>query len=253
MRLFTPALLGLAVAAVLGSAPPAAPHPGSAAVGSDCAPDGRTFPLTTRIHGGPDAYEAGGGYGTWYLDLTNTTGRTCADIHPVVVLVDRARSLRPGQPRLEFYDGEDPHPVTFETTDEDELVGAFADDKGRFPGFTVGPGRTVSVKVRLALTSDTAPNEVTATAAVVQRHGNDGDWVGQSEDYAFRVEDGPVPGSSTSPGPDERSPLTDAAERAQELARTGLATPAALLTAAFLLVTGALLLIRRPTGPRRRR
>ncbi|MEU2777105.1 hypothetical protein ABZ646_30435, partial [Streptomyces sp. NPDC007162] len=26
-------------------------------------------------------YEPGGGYGTWYLDLTNTTNRTCTDVH----------------------------------------------------------------------------------------------------------------------------------------------------------------------------
>ncbi|MBK3582103.1 hypothetical protein JHN63_51935, partial [Streptomyces sp. MBT65] len=151
------------------------------------APDARTFPLTTRIHDGPDSYTAGGGPGTWYLDLTNTTTRRCTAIHPVVVLVDRQRALKPSQPGLEFYDGVDPrpHPVRFERTDEAELVGAFDDG---FPGFTVDPGKTLTVKVRLALAPDTVANEITADAAVVQRHADDGDWIGQSNDYRFDVQ-----------------------------------------------------------------
>ncbi|CAM5710391.1 hypothetical protein SGLAM104S_00289 [Streptomyces glaucescens] len=63
------------------------------------------FPLTTRIHGGPPSYAAGGGYGTWYLELTNTTDRPCTGIHPVVVLVDEKRQLKPSQPLLEFSNG----------------------------------------------------------------------------------------------------------------------------------------------------
>ncbi|MFD7878705.1 hypothetical protein ACFV5G_32225 [Streptomyces sp. NPDC059766] len=152
--------------------------------------DGNAFPLTTRIRGGPGAYEPGGGYGTWYLDLTNTTTRPCAGIHPVVVLVDGQHALKPDQLLLEFYDGTRPRRVHFETTDEDELVGAFdAEDDGTddFAGFTVAPRKSLTVKVRLALTSDTAAKDITVNAAVVQRHKDDGDWVGESNAYRFRV------------------------------------------------------------------
>ncbi|WP_375138082.1 hypothetical protein [Streptomyces sp. Act143] len=232
MRLCTPLALPLAAtAALLAPAPPAHAAPACDAPGS------RAFPLTTRIHGGPADYAPGGGFGTWYLDLTNTTARTCTDIHPVIVLVDKERALTAGQPRLEFYedaaDGDRPRPVRFEATDEDELVGAFGG-----PGFTVGPGRTVTVKVRLALTADTVANQVTANAAVVQRHDDDGDWVGQSNDYRFTVEADPRRPPATG---DDRLPYVE------ELARTGLGPsgPALAATAALLLTGAALLLTRR--------
>ena len=267
MRLCTTVSLCLAAAAALSPVATAA----HAAPGSGCAPDDRHFPVTTRIHGGPDAYEAGGGYGTWYLDLTNTTARACGNIHPVVVLVDDKRALRPRQPRLDFYEGGRPHPVSFVRTDEDELVGAFDDG---LPGFTVAPGKTVTVKVRLALTSDAVPNEVTANAAVVQRHKDDGDWVGQSGDYRFRVQGGTGPApDGTSPAPDGTSPAPDGTSPAKdgtsptgtaspgvgpglpfadELARTGLGTPGGALaaTAVLLATAGAVLLA---VKPRRRR
>ncbi|MCX4762415.1 hypothetical protein OG562_15810 [Streptomyces sp. NBC_01275] len=259
MRLCTPVTLCLAAAAVL------LPVPAYAEAGPSCAgPDTGAFPLTTRLHGGPDSYRAGGGYGTWYLDLTNTTRRTCADVHPVVVLVDAERALKPSQPHLEYYADGRPQPVRFETTDEDELVGAFTSG----PGFTVAPGRTVTVELRLALTSDTAPNDVTVNAAVVQRHGDDGDWVGQSNDYRFSVEADPRPDSTPEPDADDSastaapepddsastaaSGAPDAgrltlADEAAELARTGLASPAGLTaaTCCFLAAGAALLLSRR--------
>jgi len=233
MRLSTSAHLGLAAAAaLLLPTPPAPADPGS----------GRgDFPITTRVHGGPDTYVAGGGFGTWYLDLTNTTARTWSDIHPVVVLVDDRRALRPAQPRLEFYDGERAHPVRFEKTDAEELVGAFDDG---FPGFTVAPGKTLTVRIRLALTADTAPNDVTVNAAVVQRHDDDGDWVGQSNDYRFGVESEPgvaeTPGTGTATG-DARLPFAD------ELARTGLGsvTGVALAATVALLATGGAILLTR--------
>ncbi|MER6284226.1 hypothetical protein [Streptomyces sviceus] len=242
----TPALLGLAAAAALMSASSAAAGPASTPapdpVGQSCAPADRTFPLTTRIHGGPAAYEPGGGFGTWYLDLVNTTRHTCAGIHPVVVLVDERHALKPSQSRLEFYDGPRTRAVRFESTDEDELVGAFGG-----AGLTVGPGKTLTVKVRLALAADAVPNEVTANAAVVQRHGDDGDWVGQSNDYRFGIgsaADTPsdTPTTPATPTPDGL-PFTDAAE---ELASTGPAVAAAALaTVALLLVTaGAILRAR---------
>ncbi|MHA5053394.1 hypothetical protein [Streptomyces sp. SD15] len=183
-----------AAAPALGLAPASAPAQALTPVGAaenlrpTCtAPDTRAFPITTRIHGGPAVYDVGGDFRTWYIDLTNTTANTCGNIHPIVVLVDDLRSLRPEQTRLEFYDGERAHPVAFEKSDADESVGAFDDG---FPGFTVGPGRTLTVKVRLSVTSDAAvPNDVVANAAVVQRHNNDGDWVGESNDYRFRIDE----------------------------------------------------------------
>ncbi|MFF3498362.1 hypothetical protein [Streptomyces sp. NPDC003247] len=260
MRLCTPVSLCLAAAAALGGAP----APAHAEAGPGCAgPDTGDFPLTTRLHGGPASYRAGGGFGTWYLDLTNTTGRTCTGVHPVVVLVDAERSLKPSQPHLEFYADGRPHPVHFETTDEDELVGALTDRptaatgptastastrstasttsttsttstrstastgsadwsgssaRAPFAGFTVPPHKTLTVKLRLALTSDTVPNEVTVNAAVVQRHGDDGEWIGQSNDYRFTVEaggrstretaHGTAPGTGTESAPGTESETT---------------------------------------------
>ncbi|MEU9972458.1 hypothetical protein [Streptomyces sp. NPDC051014] len=200
----------MAAAAVLAPVPPAAavsrpsperavlPRPAATvsagASGASCAAaDEQGFPLTTRIHDGPTSYEAGGGYGTWYLDLTNTTGRVCADVHPVVVLVDDKRVLKPSQAELEFYDGPRTRPVPLTETDESELVGVFDGDD--FPGLTVAPGATVSVKVRLAVASDAVRNAVTANAAVVQRRGSDGDWVGESNGYRFGIGGEPPPAS----------------------------------------------------------
>ncbi|MFC0498575.1 hypothetical protein ACFFKE_28065 [Streptomyces mutabilis] len=292
MRLFTPAsprltaaaaLLAASVSAAPVSAAPAYADPG-APLPACTAPDDHTFPLTTRLHGGPAAYEAGGGYGTWYLDLTNTTSRSCEGIHPVVVLVDEKRALEPSQPLLEFYDGDRPHPVELEATDRDELIGAFGEGAGEdavddFPGFTVGPGKTLTVKVRLALASDAEANEVTANAAVVQRRGGDGEWIGQSNDYRFRIRNddstdapnetdapdadpsaepstgqttGPATGHSTGPAtptaattPDDRSTGLPSAD---ELAGTGPGRAAATLAATVLLVVAggaAVLLARR--------
>ncbi|MFJ3336714.1 hypothetical protein [Streptomyces sp. NPDC086766] len=219
MRLCTPLSLCLAAAAVLLSGP------AHADARPTCAgPDDRSFPITTRIHGGPGAYEAGGGYGTFLLDLTNTTDRTCAAIHPVLVLVDSRHALKAGQPRLEFYDAGRPHPVRFSATDQDELVGPF--DAG-LPGFTVEPHRTVTVKVRLALTSDAVANDVTAKAAVVQRHEDDGDWVGQSNDYRFRVHGAPaMDAASDPPAKDPRSTGRPDASKAPRATTTPQATGA---------------------------
>ncbi|MEU2283268.1 hypothetical protein ABZ614_15310 [Streptomyces sp. NPDC013178] len=214
MRLCKPVSLCLAAAAAL--IPASAPVPAYAEAGPSCAgPDTGDFPLTTRLHGGPASYRAGGGFGTWYLDLTNTTDRACDGVHPVVVLVDAQRALQPPQPQLEFYADGQPHPVRFETTDEDELVGTLTDSDQStgsgepqvsvtpFLGFTVPPGRTVTVKLRLALTSDAVPNQVTANAAVVQRQGEDGEWIGQSNDYRFTVESETRP---TTPEPKASAP-----------------------------------------------
>ncbi|MFD8771944.1 hypothetical protein, partial [Streptomyces sp. NPDC059916] len=144
------------------------------------------FPIGTRIHGGPATYHPGGGFRTWSLDLTNKTDAECADIHPVLVLIDKKRTLETRQIQLEFSDGKRQHPVRFERTDRDENIGVFDDG---FPGFRVGPGKTVTVRARLTFTSDARPNSVVANAAVVQRRDDDGDWVGESGDYRFTLTD----------------------------------------------------------------
>ncbi|MFI6417733.1 hypothetical protein ACIBG6_10050 [Streptomyces sp. NPDC050842] len=178
---------------------PVAPPPDPPAPSCGTAADGG-FPLATRIHGGPDDYAAGGPLRAWKLDLTNTTDTSCTGVHPVLVLADsdRDRALRPAQIRFEFYDEGSARwwPVVFETTEAAENVGVFAD----FGGFAVPAGRTLTVPVRLAFREDTAPDEVVVSAAVVQRRGADGDWVGASGDYRLTV--GPVaPDASGTPEP----------------------------------------------------
>lgn len=166
-------------------------------------PRSADFPLGTRIHGGPDTYRPGGDSAEWYLDLTNTTDATCHGIHPVLVLVDDGRNLAAAHARAEFYDTatDSWHRVPFLRTEEDELVGVFGEGA---LGFSVGAGRTVSVRVRLGFGEDARPNSVVATAAVVQRRKDDGDWVGRSADYRFAVdpdaETGTGAGTSTSAG-----------------------------------------------------
>jgi hypothetical protein len=178
------------------------------------APTADDFPITTRIRGGQETYASGGGYGTWFLDLTNTTSKPCGSIHPVLVLTDEDQKLTSDQIQLEFSDPDRPdvpHRVTWETTDRDEHIGVFGGDGAdTFGGFTVPAGRTVTVQVRMAFTSDTDPNRITAKAAIVQRKqaapadgakktptGDDGDWVGESDDYVFGVVEDDTGGGDT--------------------------------------------------------
>ncbi|WP_037652620.1 hypothetical protein, partial [Streptomyces exfoliatus] len=174
-------------------------------------PAGSAFPLDTRLHGGPVDYPAGGPLQEWKLDLTNTTTAPCSGVHPVLVLTDRDRALRPEQIRFEFYDEGAArwHPVTFEGTEEAENVGVFTD----FGGFSVPAGGTLTVPVRLAFRAGTAPDEVVVNAAVVQRRGADGDWVGESGDYRLTV--GPAdPSAPEEPRTDPTGPTdpTDPAD-----------------------------------------
>ncbi|WP_194292591.1 hypothetical protein [Streptomyces katsurahamanus] len=147
------------------------------------------FPIGTRLHGGPTVHHPGGGFGQWSVELVNTTDRPCRNIHPVLVFTARDRGLTPARLMLEFYDSAASRwwPAELETTSEGEVVAILdADGAG---GLTV-PGRAaVAVPVRLALTADTPPNQVTVNAAIVQRRGDDGDWVGESGDYRFAVLD----------------------------------------------------------------
>lgn len=233
-------------------AAPALPAVVPLVVAPACATDdGHDFPVTARITDGPDTYAAGDDPATWQLDLTNTTSRACARIHPVVVLVDDEQTLTPDRPRMEFSDGTRTHAVSFQETELHELIGVFADDDAEFPGFTVGARETVRVPVDLAFADGTSDHRVVASAAVVQRGEDDGEWVGQSGEYRFQVT-----GDSDEGGGGE--------ERGQgaggELARTGAApaTPAVRFAAAgsaVCLFLGAGLLlaaheVRRARRPR---
>ncbi|WP_258564392.1 hypothetical protein [Streptomyces himalayensis] len=265
-----PALGAPAAAARAMAAPPmAAPAGSSSALQPTCATaNSGDFPIGTRVHGGPATYQAGGGRQEWLIDLTNTTGEACGNIHPVVVLVDERRSLQPQQVRLEFEDSTRLRPVTFERTDQDENVGVFGED---FGGFTVAPGATVTVRVRLSFTEDAQPGSVVANAAVVQRRDDDGDWVGESNDYPFTIAPAPTdtpspsPSLSTGPEPSPGTATPDASPPAREqkekgkddeLAGTGRRQRTLIglgLTAGALLVGGAALVLTvRHIRPRRR-
>ncbi|MBM7438945.1 hypothetical protein [Streptomyces sp. HB132] len=212
-------------------------------------PDGEDFPIETRIHGGPDTYASGGGYGTWYLDLTNTTSGSCRSIHPVLVLADEDRTLTAEQIQLQFTERAHPdeeHRVSWESTDRDEQIGVFGSGEqgDDFPGFTVPAKKTVTVEVRMAFTSDTRPGTVTARAAIVQRRAAqdgagqagsaaDGDWVGESAAYSFVI----VEGGIEAP---EDTGSTAEADGGRELARTGRAHARwAGLASGALLLAGA--------------
>ncbi|MFF6777771.1 hypothetical protein ACFY8W_30060 [Streptomyces sp. NPDC012637] len=230
--------------------------PGPVAVPSCGTADAADFPLRTRIHGGPEDYPAGGDLRTWQLDLTNTTAAACRDIHPVLVLTDRDRTLRPAQIRAEFYDAEARlwRPVAFEATDQSENVGVFdapalSTAVPPFAGFAVPAGRTLTVPVRLSFSADASPDEVVVNAAVVQKRGDDGDWVGESDDYRLTI--GPAdpdaetstdPGTGRTPDPAPTSPAGPRDPEDAELARTGrdAALRLAPVSAALLAAGGAL-------------
>ncbi|MCY0929755.1 hypothetical protein OTB20_26895 [Streptomyces sp. H27-H1] len=150
--------------------------------------DGKSaqFPIGARIRGGPAVYRTGGEAQTWYLDLTNTTTGECTGIHPVVVFTDTARALRPAHFRMEF-DAPGAFPVSLEGTDRDEIVAVF-DGGDAFSGFTIGAGGSVTVTVRLAFAPGTPQGEAVADAALVQRKGDDGDWIGEAGGYRFDIQ-----------------------------------------------------------------
>lgn len=222
------------------------------------------FPIETRVHGGPPVHHAGGGFEPWSVDLANTTGEACRNIHPVIIFTGRDPGLTPARIRLEFYDDEAAlwRPVALETTAEGEVVGVL-DGDGRFPGFAVPAQKSVTAKVRLRLAADAPPNQVTVFAAIVQRQGDDGEWVGESGDYPFAVlgDDGSGIDAGIDAGvtPDELATAPDELATApDELATTGTGTGTGsllLLGAAFgavLLGSGALMLASRWRRTRRR-
>ncbi|MCQ6553052.1 hypothetical protein NPS70_07555 [Streptomyces sp. C10-9-1] len=241
-----------------------------------CGRDGDPeFPIRARIRGGPDTVRAGSGFSRWRLEMTNTTPEQCHHLHPVVVLAGSAGPLRPDGVAVEFRDADAGRwrPVALERTEEEELVGAFDDG---FRGFVVPAGRTVAVEVRFSLAATTAPGDVTVSAAVVQRMGDDGDWVGESGDYRLAVTPAdpapsapatgpaePPAGRTESPGadpaprpvrsPDARPPVPFAPG---ELAATGPGPAARALAAVAVTAAGGgavlLLLSRRLRSQRRR-
>lgn len=195
-------------------------------------PRSADFPLGTRIHGAPGTYQPGGDSAEWYVDLANATAAACHDIHPVLVLVDRGRKLRPDHVRAEVQDAgtEIWHAIPFVRTDRDELIGVFGEG---LPGFTVGADSTLSVRVRLGFAGEARRNTVVANTAVVQRKGNDGEWVGESGDYRFDIdpdlatggnEDAGVPGESGEAGESEGRDYSEGAGGPAELAQSGMST-----------------------------
>jgi hypothetical protein len=177
------AALSAQTVALAAPADPAAPAP---TCGKATDPD---FPIKTRIRGGPATVRAGSGFHTWSVELTNRTREGCDRIHPVLVITAEDRTLTADRVTVEFHDQEADRwrPVTLERTTEDEFVGVFDDG---FQGFAVPAGGTVTVRTRLSVAAGTAANRVTVNAAIVQRQGDDGDWVGESGDYRFAVLEG---------------------------------------------------------------
>ncbi|MFF3289734.1 hypothetical protein [Streptomyces sp. NPDC003023] len=238
-------------------------------------PSDPDFPITTRVHGGPDTVRAGSGFHSWSIDLRNGTRENCDRIHPVLVLTARERGFAADRVTLEFHDerADRWRPVTLEATTRDELVGAFDDG---FQGFVVPAGETVTVRTRLSIAAGTAANTITVNAAVVQRDGDDGDWVGESGDYRFAVvagggaePDAPTPARSTparstpaAESPAAESPAaTEPAEQprpssSEQLATTGSGALARIGVGAAVIVMSAGLLVfvarRLRPGPGRR-
>jgi hypothetical protein len=147
------------------------------------------FPIKTRIRGGPATVRAGSGFHTWSVELTNATREDCERIHPVLILSAEDRTLTADRLTVQFHDGEADRwrPVTLERTTEDEFVGVFDDG---FQGFVVPADGTVTVRTRLSVAAGAVADRVTVSAAIVQRQGDDGDWVGESGDYRFAVVEG---------------------------------------------------------------
>ncbi|MET8681088.1 hypothetical protein ABZW18_26775 [Streptomyces sp. NPDC004647] len=221
MRLRTALAAGVATAAItpalmfLGLASTAAADPSTPngrRLEPYCGdPDSAGFPIRPRIQRGPKAYPPGGDWKIWKLDLRNTTRTACRSIHPVIVFVDNDRKLAADRIGLEFQiPGEEQwRPVTFETTDRDEHIGVF--EARGFKGFVVEPRKTVTLKVRMRFAGGTDEDGAKINVATVQRRDDDGDWVGESNDYQFAIRD---VGDGDGDGSDEqREPGKEGQER----------------------------------------
>lgn len=205
------------------------PSPASGGDRPGCGdPGSPDFPIVSRLSGGPAVYERGADAPAWELDLRNDTGTGCRAVHPVVVLSDRSRALRPQDVRMEFYDREGARwrPVRFERTDEAENVGVLDGRSPDFRGFDVPAHGVVVVPVRLGFADGAPEGPVTANVTAVQRRGADGAWVGESDDYTFDVGRAAVPVAPVAPGPTPRASLPEERPGPPVLAETGVGSRA---------------------------
>ncbi|MEV4441539.1 hypothetical protein AB0K09_21440 [Streptomyces sp. NPDC049577] len=235
--------VGAALLAIAATAAGAAPARADAAPQPQCGePAGRDFPITSRLTGGPEAYERGGAPRDWRLELRNDTGAACRAIHPVAVLADRARALQPAHVHVDFYDPDAGRwrPVSLERTDEAENVGVLDGRAPGFAGFTVPAHGTVTVRMRVGFARNAPEGPVTANVTAVQRRGRDGAWVGESEDYHFDVGGGAAP--APAPVRSAEHPRRMAPVGAPALADTG-ALPAVVAVSGALLAAGTALLL----------
>lgn len=169
------------------------------------------FPVTARLLGGPHTYTAGAGPREFRVELENTSRERLRNVHPVLVFVDRGRRLTAGQILLE-YRVADPvakagnardrswRPVAVRHTDNDENIAVVGGEDG--PGTTLPSRRKVSIALRLRFTAPAPAGPVTASATIMERRGEDGDWVGESEGYDFDV----VPSRGATAGPQSPRP-----------------------------------------------
>ncbi|MFI2299812.1 hypothetical protein ACH5AL_13360 [Actinacidiphila glaucinigra] len=188
--------LAVATAAIVAAAPQAAAE---------------AFPVTARLLGGPHTYTAGAGPREFRVELENTSRERLRDVHPVLVFVDRGRRLTADQILLE-YRVADPvakagnarggswRPVAVQHTDNDENIAVVGGENG--PGTTLPSRRKVSIALRLRFTAPAPAGRVTASATIMERRGEDGDWVGESEGYDFDV----VPSRDATTGPQSPRP-----------------------------------------------
>lgn len=117
-------------------------------------PAAHAFPIRARLRGGPGTYRAGGGAGTWYVDLTNTTSRACRNVHPVIVVTGSGRDLKAAQVALRLSDAHGTlRSIPLRASDEDEIIGVLDKDT---TGFTVPARGTVTLDAVLAFADGAA-------------------------------------------------------------------------------------------------
>ncbi|GAA2090458.1 hypothetical protein GCM10009801_55390 [Streptomyces albiaxialis] len=184
----------LALPVLLGGAPASAAAVASASSAPEVpevprcvAPGKARFALGTRVTGGPAAYAPGGGRRGFRIEMRNDARGRCAAVHPILVLLDRRKALRPAQIQVRFRDpGGTWRPVRFRHTGPGENVGVFT--APGFHGYALQPGGTASVRVQMRFAEGTeGGNGVRASVSSVQRRGADGEWVGESAPYRFTV------------------------------------------------------------------
>lgn len=173
----------LTAAASPGPGTPAPPADRAPACG---APAATGFPINSRLYGGPSGYSTGVYADGFSLDLHNTTAGACRDVHPLIILVDRAEQLTPEHFTLWYAPpGGSWRTVPFERTDHGENIGI--PDGERSPGLTIPAGGTVTVRLRLFFEPEAPAGPVVASATTMQRRAENGAWVGESDHYLFDI------------------------------------------------------------------